>query len=179
MNDIRTQKQELRSLIKKRKAGLSFDEKILRSEKIFSFVEKQEWFISAQVVMAYWSLSDEVNTHDFIRRWMTRKTILLPRMTGPDIEPVHFTGCLKKENTLGIGEPDGLPYADTDMINIIIVPGVAFDKAGNRMGRGKGYYDRFLNSIKALKIGVCFEEQVVHFVPGEAHDVPMDMMVYF
>ena len=62
-------------------------------------------------------------------------------------------------------------------IDIVIVPGVAFDKKYNRMGYGKGYYDRFLKDMTALKIGVCHSFQLVDEIPSEPHDIKMDMIV--
>jgi 5-formyltetrahydrofolate cyclo-ligase len=57
------------------------------------------------------------------------------------------------------------------------VPGLAFDRRGGRLGRGKGYYDRFLLETSGLRVGICFEDQVVEKIPGEAHDLRMDFLI--
>ena len=172
-------KKILRRQMRAVKAALTTEEKNKKSKLIFEHIEKQPWFIDAEVVMCYWSLPDEVNTHDFCLKWMNKKTILLPRMIGPDIIPVVFDGKLVKEPVLGVEEPQGPEFSHADMINVIIVPGVAFDADGNRMGRGKGFYDKFLRKAHALKVGVCFAEQVAAEIPTDHHDLPMDLIVSF
>jgi 5-formyltetrahydrofolate cyclo-ligase len=78
----------------------------------------------------------------------------------------------------GIGEPTGPIWTDLDAIQIIIVPGVAFDRSGNRMGRGRGFYDRMLKStVGALKIGIAYDFQMLDEIPVEPHDVKMDRII--
>jgi 5-formyltetrahydrofolate cyclo-ligase len=75
-------------------------------------------------------------------------------------------------------EPVGALFTDLALIDVVLVPGVAFDAQGHRLGRGKGYYDRFLQSVSDIKkIGVCFDFQKVESVPAEAHDVVVDIVV--
>ncbi|MDE6243728.1 MAG: 5-formyltetrahydrofolate cyclo-ligase, partial [Muribaculaceae bacterium] len=62
-------------------------------------------------------------------------------------------------------------------MELIVVPAVAYDRRGNRLGRGKGYYDRLLATTKASKIGVAYEFQVVDDIPAESHDVPVDIVI--
>lgn len=86
----------------------------------------------------------------------------------------------------GIMEPEGPAFTAYDDIDLIIIPGVAFDVKHNRLGRGKGYYDRFLQQMQqmqqmqqthAYKIGVCFPHQLVDNIPVTAYDIPMDEVV--
>lgn len=177
--DIFELKKALRKEMRQAKASISDEEKLRKSALIFNFVEQQDWFVEAKTVMCYWSMPDEVFTHYFVERWMKTKTILLPKMQGPDIIPVVFDGKLLREPVLGIEEPVGKEFGQNDMINIIIIPGMAFDALGNRLGRGKAFYDRLLRNTRALKIGVCFEEQLVDFVPCDENDIAMDHVVYF
>jgi len=179
LNPLDQEKKAMRKLMRERKAALPAEEKLLKSKRIFEFIESQSWFNEASVVMCYWSLPDEVFTHDFCLKWMKSKTLLLPRMVGPDIVPVVFGGTLVKEPILGVEEPQGEEYRQIDMINVILVPGVAFDRDGNRLGRGKAFYDKFLRSTHALKVGVCFEEQLAEKIPTDHHDLPMDKVVSF
>ena len=77
-----------------------------------------------------------------------------------------------------IQEPIGKIFEDYSTIDVIIVPGVAFDNQGNRLGRGKGYYDRFLKKIPATKkIGICFDFQMIEQIPTEKNDIPMDDII--
>ena len=74
-------------------------------------------------------------------------------------------------------EPTGEPFTDYEQIDIVLVPGMAFDAAGHRLGRGRGYYDRFLIQTACRKIGVCFPFQRVAEVPTDDHDVMMDEVI--
>lgn len=129
--------------------------------------------------MLYHSLKDEVDTHAFIRKWSREKRILLPVVTGDDLELRLYTG--PEDLTVGaygIEEPTGALFTDYSTIDLIVVPGVAFDRDGNRLGRGKGYYDRLLPRIpSAYKIGICFPFQVVDEVPAEPFDIRMDEII--
>jgi 5-formyltetrahydrofolate cyclo-ligase len=82
------------------------------------------------------------------------------------------------EGAFHIMEPAGEPFCDYERIDVVLVPGMAFDAAGRRLGRGRGYYDRFLAAHPHVyKIGVCFPFQRVAEVPAEPHDVVMDEVV--
>ena len=137
----------------------------------------------AQTIMAYYSLPDEVNTHALIDELVAEgKTVLLPKGMGADtMELRRYTGRADlQEGAYHILEPVGEPFTDLSAIDLILVPGLAFDAAGHRLGRGRGYYDRFLHSKNrpyCVKIGVCFDFQKVDEVPVDAHDIAMDKVV--
>ena len=127
--------------------------------------------------MLYSSLPDEVFTHDFLGKWRNEKKIILPTVVGDDIIPVE----LSKDTEFAIGdfnilEPQNNEY--TGDYDLIIVPGVAFDRNGNRIGRGKGYYDRFLcKHLDINRIGICFDFQLVDEVPTEDNDIKMNEVI--
>lgn len=129
--------------------------------------------------MLYHSLKDEVDTHAFIRKWSRKKRILLPVVVGDDLELRIYTGPDDMAiGAYGIDEPTGELFTDYAAIDFIAVPGVAFDRSGNRLGRGKGYYDRLLPRIpSAYKAGICFPFQLVEEVPAEAFDIRMDEVI--
>lgn len=172
-------KQDLRAYIRMQKRYVSNEEKIRASQAIFKHLEEMECFRRAETVMLYWSLPDEVFTHDFILSWHTRKKILLPVMDGNSLKALPFTGVgqLKNDNAFSVPEPQGESVDEISDIDLIIVPGVAFDKKNNRLGRGKGYYDSFLKDIDTYRIGVCFAFQLVADVPVAEHDVKMDLVL--
>lgn len=174
------EKAEVRKEIRALKRQLTLDEKIRRSEPIMRKVEALPEFQRARTVLTYWSMDDEVQTHAFVDRWFRTKNLLLPCVDGDTLRLRQYTGreCLRAGEQFGIGEPTGPEFTDLDAIEMIIVPGVAFDRAGNRMGRGRGFYDRLLKSTAhALKVGVAFDFQVIGEVPTEPFDVPMDRVI--
>ena len=175
------EKTELRKHIRAAKKAVPFCEKCSRSLPIMQQVERLPRFQQAGTILLYWSMDDEVQTHDFVNRWFLNKTLLLPCVDGDDLRLRQYTGpeCIVAGEQFGIGEPNGPEFTDLDSIDMIIVPGVAFDARRNRMGRGRGFYDRLLKSTpKAFKVGVAFDFQMVPEVPVEPFDVPMDAVIY-
>ena len=174
------EKQDLRRQIRAAKKAVPFCEKLTRSRDIMSKVEALSSFRKAKVVLLYWSMEDEVQTHEFVEKWYKEKTVLLPCVDGDDLKLRQYTGqkCMRSGEQFGIGEPTGEEFTDMESVDVIVVPGVAFDSEGHRMGRGRGFYDRLLkNTTKAYKIGVAFDFQMVKDVPVEPHDVIMDQVV--
>lgn len=150
-----------------------------QSAEIVAALEAHPAFRAANTILLYHSLKDEVDTHAFIRKWSREKRILLPVVTGDDLELRLYTGPEDLAvGAYGIEEPTGALFTDYSAIGLIVVPGVAFDRNGNRLGRGKGYYDRLLPRIpSAYKIGICFPFQVVDEVPAEPFDIRMDEII--
>ena len=164
------------------KRAVPAEEKLRRSDAVMSRVEQTKAFAKAKVVLLYWSMTDEVQTHDFVNRWYRDKKLLLPCVDGDDLRLRPYTGpdCMVAGAQFGIGEPDAsLPeFTDLDKVEIIIVPGVAFDPTGNRMGRGRGFYDRLLKATpNAMKIGVAYDFQMLDEIPVEPHDVKMGKVI--
>lgn len=150
-----------------------------QSAEILAALEAHPAFRAATTVLLYHSLKDEVDTHEFIRKWSREKRILLPVVVGDDLELRLYTGPEDlKPGAYGIEEPTGELFTDYADIDFIAVPGVAFDRNGNRLGRGKGYYDRLLPRIpSAYKAGICFPFQLVEEVPAEPFDIRMDEII--
>jgi 5-formyltetrahydrofolate cyclo-ligase len=127
----------------------------------------------------YHSLSDEVNTHLFIEEWCLKKQLLLPVVVGEELELRLFQNMNElKIGSFSIAEPTGPLFTDYAKIDFVAVPGMAFDRNGHRLGRGKGYYDRLLPKLtNAYKAGICFPYQVVNEVPVEPTDITMDGII--
>ena len=175
-------KTELRKKIRELKRAVSPEEKLRRSDAIMHKVEELPEFREARVVLLYWSMADEVQTHAFVERWYKEKVLLLPCVDGDDLLLRQYTGpeCMVAGEQFGIGEPDAsLPeFTALDKVEMIIVPGVAFDHKGNRMGRGRGFYDRLLKSTpNAMKVGVAYDFQILDSIPVEPHDVKMNRII--
>lgn len=142
----------------------------------------------ARIILAYYSLPDEVNTHQLIDDLLADgKTVLLPTVIGEGLMEWHVYSSKSelKNGAFGIGESAGELYSGfskytspSEKQMIALVPGVAFDAVGRRLGRGKGYYDRFLATHPHIyKIGVCFDFQKVMEVPVDEQDVPVDEVI--
>lgn len=177
--DINIQKKELRKKVKVLKSGSSASENQVKSESIFKKIAEMDVFREARTIMAYWSMKDEVNTHEFIFKYFESKRIILPSVKGNELELKVFEGTesMQPGESFGILEPVGPTFDKTEKMDLIIIPGVAFDKQKNRMGRGKAYYDNLLKSTDALKIGVCFDFQLFDEVPVDEHDIKMDLVI--
>ena len=176
---IMDEKKALRIEIRQLKRACPLEERRRKSLSVWEAVERDEVFQQAETVLAYWSMDDEVYTHDFVNKWAGYKTLLLPCVKGDELELRYFDGeeRLQPGEGYAIPEPVGELFTDWGKIDLILVPGVAFDKSGNRLGRGKGYYDKVLKQTGAYKLGVCFDFQLVERVPVEPHDVKMDRVV--
>lgn len=171
------EKKELRANIKALKKQHTKEQLLEQSELILAKLEQDEDFKKARIVMIYSALPDEVQTQAFLEKWRHEKKIILPTVVGDDIIPVE----LAEDTGFAVGdfnilEPQNEPY--TGGYDLIVVPGVAFDRNGNRIGRGRGYYDRFLcKHLNVRRIGVCFDFQLVDEVPTEPNDIRMDKII--
>lgn len=172
-------KKELRQQIKQLKAMTPVAMRHVEADMVFSTIEKMPVWQQAQHILCYWSLPDELPTHETVNRWLDAgKNIYLPRVVGDDLEivPYHGAQSLDDNNKFHIGEPVG-DAVDAACLELIIVPAVALDAKRNRLGRGKGFYDRLLSGTHCPTVGVACGFQLVDEVPVEAHDRPLDCVV--
>lgn len=176
-NNVFSEKELIRERIKKKKQQLTDKEKEIEAANVFEKIEALPEFINAHNIMIYWSMPDELPTHNFIIRWSKKKTMLLPVVKGEDmlIKPFSTKEELK-QGSLGIWEPD-TQKEYLNSIDLVIVPGVAFDRDKSRLGRGKGYYDRYFINKRIVKIGVCFDFQLLESIPIDSFDIKMDKVV--
>jgi 5-formyltetrahydrofolate cyclo-ligase len=177
---IKEEKEASRKEIRKLKKLATIESMHEESYTIFKQVEELPVFKSAQTVLAYWSLADEVFTHDFVKKWYLTKRILLPIVVGDTLELKVFTGmdCMEVGPSFGILEPrKGIDF-NNEVIDLAIIPGIAFDMSGNRLGRGKGYYDKLLKPESIYKVGVAFSFQILPKVPVDSFDIQMDIVIH-
>ena len=172
---MKEQKKLLRKLIAQEKNRQSASLLTTHAIALLEQIEKHPRFISATTVLLYHSLPDEVQTHAFVEKWYKLKKILLPVVVGDILELRHYTGksCLQ-EGAFHIEEPSGENYTEYQEIELAIIPGISFDKKGNRLGRGKGYYDKLLPLLSSYNIGICYQFQAQESIPSEDFDKPMD-----
>lgn len=166
-------KHELRQWIRVQKTLYTPDQLQQMSKVICEDVMADGLWRAARTVLLYHALPDEVDTQRLIDNALfTGKTVLLPVVVGTELELRVFNGELSK-GAYGIQEPVGVTFTNYESIDLAVIPGMAFDAYGNRLGRGKGFYDRLLPHIHSPKIGICFPFQRVKEVPVEPHDVPI------
>lgn len=170
-------KQEMRKMIRLRKQQHTADE----SSVIIARLKANPRFSQAQTLLLYSALPDEVQTQSLLDELTEAgKTVLLPKVvSSEDMELRRYTGKADLQpGAYDIMEPVGALFTDYASIDVAVVPGMAFDAQGHRLGRGKGYYDRFLAKIPDVyKIGLCFSWQIVDEVPSEANDIMMDEII--
>ena len=173
-------KAEIRQFIREQKRAHTAAELTALSRQVIERLANDERWQEAKTVLLYHSLPDEVATHDLIlNAEAAGKRVLLPVVVGDDLELRLF--CRKealREGAFHILEPEGKAFTDYAAIDVAVIPGVAFTAEGNRLGRGKGYYDRLLSRLPHVyKIGICWPFQLVNELPAEAHDIRMDAVI--
>jgi 5-formyltetrahydrofolate cyclo-ligase len=173
-NSISNEKLKICLKLKELKKQTSEHQKQKDAVDVFSKIVSTPEFQSAKSILIYWSSSDELPTQKFIADWKDKKSILLPIVIGDRMEIKRFTSIEKlKKGYMGIWEPfsEDSFCGDPDLI---LVPGVAFDMKKNRLGRGKGYYDRYFHQSKVQKWGIGYDFQLLKSVPINEKDVPLD-----
>lgn len=172
-------KEELRSKLKSVRRNLSVEQIIQASKKINE--QLQLFLADKKCVMVYLSSFKEVCVDDTIQALLEQGKIVAAPIT--DEENISITPFELKDlkavahGAYGIREPLREHIISKDSIDAIIIPGIGFDSNGGRLGFGKGYYDKFLSDFKGLKIGVCYDFQLVDKIETEEQDIPMDIII--
>ncbi len=175
-------KKELRNKIRNMKRQFTSEELGELSLTVISRLKKHYAFRNSHTVLLYYSMPDEVNTHKLVDEMILEgKKVLLPVVTdneNMEIREYHSKDDLIEGSAYHIMEPVGKRFENYKEIELAIIPGMSFDQKGNRLGRGKGYYDRFLSKIpSAYKIGICFDFQKTTEVPTEPTDIKVDEVI--
>ena len=173
-------KYTLRRYIRELKQKQSALQLSLWSQKLAEALEQHPWFVEAEHVLLFVSLPDEPDTKSLLVKYSSKKNLYLPAVVGDDIEVRVFKSAEQlNRGAFDILEPSGETLADLSVIDLVVTPGVAFDIEGNRLGRGRGYYDRFFarNELRAKRIGYAFPFQIVEAVPTEPYDRKMDSVL--
>jgi 5-formyltetrahydrofolate cyclo-ligase len=152
------------------------DDHLMRSVQVWAKIAELDEYRQASSVMAFVGFNGEPDTDPlFARLTVEGKRLLLPRVETSGIVPVDGDAPMVVSG-FGVSEPTG-PPVDVEKIDFVIVPGLAFTLAGDRLGYGQGYYDRFLPGVSAPSVGVCFADQLVDEMPLTERDVRVDMVV--
>jgi 5-formyltetrahydrofolate cyclo-ligase len=174
-------KSDLRGRLARACAAMPAEQQRQGAVDIAGHIAALPAFIQAQVIGIYCALSDEVDLAPLAEiAWAQRKTVCCPRITRRTDRQLVFIPITNLADLVsgphGVREPCGKPMASA-AITCLCIPGRAFDAQGHRLGRGAGYYDRWLARSSATRIGVAFQCQLVAEVPHEIHDQMMDVIV--
>ncbi len=181
-------RRRILTLLKKQEESERITKSRSIEKKLFSLPE----FIQAKCAMFYVSFDGEVETITMIKHAQQMgKEVAVPVIhTSKDVGEEKLIASLLKnvDNQLSPGPYGSLQPNEADVlevaleeINLVVVPGVAFDKEGNRLGRGKGYYDRFLKDLAVEgipSVGIAFDFQVVDSIPTLSHDLPVTKLIF-
>ena len=177
-----TNKQELRDQVRARLMTMTEAQRSALSSKACALLEQQDAWKTAKSVFFYAPLPEEIDVWPLVRDSLRAgKTVCLPRF---DAATKRYMACQIQSvsdvisGRFGIREPGSQCTAvPLNRLDLVLVPGVAFDSRGRRLGRGKGFYDHLLADASGTKCGVAFDEQVVTEIPVEPHDVSIDCML--
>ena len=192
MSDIEWEKSRIRSQVREYRKLITeeelteYDKGLLDEFKAALKADKEfkKIYDNARVIAVYKAVGGELPC-DALAAYMrsSGKKTLYPRVQGDDMMFIEVKDPKKElqKGSFGIPEPDGKKGAFDGKIDIVIMPGIAFDPEGNRLGQGKGYYDRWIASVpesdRPLLIGVCMEYQMMGLIPVNSSDIPSDMIL--
>ena len=172
------EKNQMRELLTQKRRLLTKEQILEQSALIISQLEQLPCFQSAKTVLLYYPMHNEVNLLPLIKKYKKEKTFLFPVVQRTLMTACPYEGNAKMHRgKYNIPEPTTPPYRGE--IDLILVPGVAFDLQGNRLGRGGGYYDRFIKSQPhtTTLVGVAYDFQLVDKVPANRHDQKMHHVI--
>lgn len=177
-------KKALRHEIQQRLVQISKEERIAKSKQICQRIIDAEVFGEASVVMAFLAMPHEVDlTLLILHAWQQGKTVAVPKVSWEQRHMISVeltsleTGF--KTHVHGLKNPVNGTPVPFDEIDLIVTPGLGFDKNGNRLGRGGAYYDNFFKhkKITAARWAVAFSQQLYDEIPHDGDDVPVDAIV--
>ena len=176
--EVFAEKKALRKHVAELKSSHTNEELHSFSQQIMNKLEQLESFQKATTISIYYSMPQEVHTHELIRKYSNEKVFLLPVVTKSGLILKKYSSDNELQiSDFGIGEPVGAEFTDYNMIDLIVVPGVAFDRSLNRLGYGKAYYDRLLQKTDTERVAVCFDFQIFSEIPHTQADVKMNSVV--
>ena len=174
-------KKILRQQMREAMAEMTEQEKAWSDQELVSAFLAHPKLDEANTVMLYYGVGQEIATADLIQTLLDQgKTVCLPKCLPEHQMEARIIQSLDElePDAYGIPAPkDACPVLEREKIDLILVPGLCFDSKGNRLGQGGGYYDRYLNRTRAVRVGVCHDFALLSAVPSEAHDARMDIVV--
>ncbi len=180
-------KQKIRKHIKAKRQQLTSHQKNYASTAVWLQITRQQYFIKAQKIAFYMTMQGELDPMPILQTaFRLGKKIYLPIIDTSEnkLRFCRYTTSMRMhKNQYGIWEPNHTPndWIYPNALDLVFIPLVAFDKQCNRLGMGKGYYDRlfqkYQNNLKPLRIGLAYQFQKIHAVPTSERDVPLHSVV--
>lgn len=172
-------KTEIRKIIKKRREALDPVEKMKLDKKIFKQIKTNNAFNKARTILLYMPHKNEVDLIEFLKENIHKKNLVFPRVNKTKLTLHSVTSFDDFEvGSFAIIEPKStIQQINPENIDLAVIPGIVFDKNGNRIGYGKGFYDQLAKQLKCKKIGLAYDFQIVDKIPFESHDIPVDLIV--
>lgn len=173
-------KSEIRGEVRHRIKELNPEQRALSAIKIFATIEHNTHFADAECIALFASMKDEVSTSYALKSWMEMgKRIVVPRVEGDIMRFYDYSPDKMQSGAFGIEEPTGEIEVPAQDIDLIIVPARAFTRRGERLGRGGGFYDKYmsLSGFRAYKIGIAYSVQIFDSLPCDTHDIKVDEVV--
>lgn len=174
-------KTEIRREIRRRIKELSPEYITSATKKIWTEVEHNKHFQDARCIALFVAMNDEVPTKPALNRWSELgKRIVIPRVEGDIMRFYDYSPDRMTIGAFGIEEPTGDNEILASQIDLIIVPARAFTQSGIRLGRGGGFYDKYMGlpDFRAYKIGIAYECQIMESLPYADHDIMVDEVVF-
>jgi len=183
--DLPRQRQQIRDEALRRRNQIADGESL--SLRVFDRLTAQPEFLRAHTILMYLDVRSEVRTRWYLPTlWAEGRRVVVPSCQAEGLALFHITSLDQlAPRTMQILEPrrELLELAKHEVapgeLDLVVIPGVAFDRRGNRLGYGKGYFDKLLHRVRpdAAKIAVCFECQVIPEIPTMPHDIRMDKVI--
>jgi len=177
---VQPTKAEVRSRMRALRASIPARERDTLAETAALDALKLPQVMAARYVLGFISSAEEFDIAPLLAALSTRGAVIaLPRIAGPDELTLHVAGAALESGPFGIRQPTAdQPQADAGLVDLVIVPGVAFDECGTRIGFGAGYYDRLLPRLPgAYRVALAYDFQVVESLPAQVHDIPVQAIV--
>ena len=177
MEDKKSIRQEVRRRIKL----LDEAEMLRQSREVFGAIESTALFKDVECVALFVAMWDEVPTAEVLERWrLMGKRVVVPRVEGDVMRYYDYHPDRMTVGAFGIIEPVGVEEVSAADIDLMIVPARAFTPQGDRLGRGGGFYDKYmaLPGFRAVKYGVAFACQIFDTLPTDSHDIPVERIFY-
>ena len=175
---IRREQSALRAILEQQRRIMTKEQVAEQSARILAQLEQMSVFQEAKTVLLYYPIHNEVDLRPLLAKYAGEKTLLLPVTHRYSMEVRPYDGeDMMRKGRLGVPEPQTKTYKGS--IDLILVPGVVFDQHRHRIGRGGGYYDKFLaKHLTTKKIGVCYDFQLKkHTIPHSLRDHKMDRII--